>query len=216
MATSALSFRTPLGQARLAQLLVLGWMLLEAAVAIGSGIAARFIALTAFGADSLIELFSASVVLRQLLRRTERGSDAIVRNGERRASGLVGWALYAVIAYIVISSAASLLLGVRPEGSPLGIGLMVAAIFVMAALWRWRLRLADRLESPALKGDAACSAVCLYLAGTTLSGLVLNQLFGWSWADPVAALVLIWWIRGEAGEAWLRRSSPCLSSCDDP
>jgi len=201
MATSALSFRTPLGQARLAQLLVLGWMLLEAAVAIGSGIAARSIALTAFGADSLIELFSASVVLRQLLRRTERGSDAIVRNGERRASGLVGWALYAVIAYIVISSAASLLLGVRPEGSPLGIGLMVAAIFVMAALWRWRLRLADRLESPALKGDAACSAVCLYLAGTTLSGLVLNQLFCWWWADPVAALVLIWWIRGEAREA---------------
>lgn len=201
MATSAFSLRTPLRQARLAQLLVLVWMLLEAAVAIGSGIAARSIALTAFGADSLIELFTAGVVLRQLLRRSEQGSDAAVRDGERRASGLVGWALYAVIGYILLSSAASLLLGVRPEASPLGIGLMVAAILVMAALWRWRLNLADRLGSPALKGDAACSAVCLYLAGTTLVGLVLNQLLGWWWADPVAALALIWWIRGEANEA---------------
>jgi divalent metal cation (Fe/Co/Zn/Cd) transporter len=201
MATRALSFRTPLRQARLAQLLVLGWMLIEAGVAIWSGIAARSIALTAFGADSLIELFSAAVVLRQLLRRSDTGSDAARGEGERSASRLVGWALYAVIAYILVSSAASLLLGVRPEGSPVGIGLTVAALFVMAALWRWRLSLADRLGSPALKGDAACSAVCLYLAGTTLAGLVLNQLFGWWWADPIAALVLIWWIRGEANEA---------------
>jgi divalent metal cation (Fe/Co/Zn/Cd) transporter len=201
MATGALSFRTPLRQARLAQLLVLGWMLIEAGVAIWSGLAARSIALTAFGADSLIELFSAAVVLRQLLRRSDTGNDAALGEGERSASRLVGWALYAVIAYILISSSASLLLGVRPEGSPVGIGLTFAAIFVMAALWRWRLRLADRLRSPALKGDAACSAVCLYLAGTTLAGLVLNQLLGWWWADPIAALVLIWWIRGEANEA---------------
>ena len=201
MATRALNPRTPLQLARLAQLLVLGWMLVEAAVAIGSGIAARSIALTSFGADSLIELFSAGVVLRQLVRRANDGHDEPSGRGERQASRLVGWALYAVIAYILISSAVSLVVGIRPEHSPIGIGLTLVAILVMAALWRWRLSLADLIDSPALRGDAACSAVCLYLAGTTLVGLVLNQLFGLWWADPIAALALIWWIRGEANEA---------------
>ena len=217
MATNALTSRTPLRLARLAQVLVLGWMLIEAAVAIGSGIAARSIALTGFGADSIIELFSASVVLRQLLRRSNDGHDESLDHGERQASRLVGWALYAVIGYIVLSSAASFLFRVRPEGSPLGIGLTVAAIFVMAALWRWRLNLADRLGSPALKGDAACSAVCLYMAGTTLAGLILNQLFGYWWADPIAALALIWWIRGEANEALeaARTGQACQDDCSD-
>jgi len=71
----------------------------------------------------------------------------------------------------------------------------------MAVLWRWRLHLAERLGSPALRGDAACSVVCLYLAGATLVGLVLNSLFGFWWADSLAGLALIWWIRGEAQEA---------------
>lgn len=201
MAANSLELRSPLRHARQAQVLVLAWMLIEAAVAIGAGITAHSIALSAFGADSIIELFSAGVVLRQLLKRTQGGHDENLSDGERQASRLVGWALYAVIAFIVLSSAASLLLRLRPESSPVGVGLTVASIFVMAALWRWRLSLADRLRSPALKGDAACSAVCLYMAGTTLAGLALNQIFGWWWADPLAALALVWWIRGEANEA---------------
>ena len=64
-----------------------------------------------------------------------------------------------------------------------------------------RLRLADKLGSPALRGDAACSLVCLYMAGATLVGLALNELFGLWWADPLAGLALVWWIRGEAAEA---------------
>jgi len=176
-------------------------MSVEAAVAIGAGIAARSVALGAFGLDSLIELFSAAVVLRQLLHRREGDQDRALSAGERQASRLVGWALYAVIAFIVVSSAAALILGVHAEASTVGVVLAIAALGVMAILWRWRLGLADQLRSPALKGDAACSAVCLYLAGTTLAGLLLNQLFGLWWADSLAALALIWWIRGEANEA---------------
>ncbi|HVC78802.1 MAG TPA: hypothetical protein VND96_20010 [Candidatus Micrarchaeaceae archaeon] len=214
MAANTLELRSPLRQARQAQVLVLAWMLIEAAVAIGAGIAAHSIALSAFGADSIIELFSAGVVLRQLLKRTQYVQDEILSDGERQASRLVGWALYAVIAFIVLSSAASLLVGLRPESSFVGVGLTVTSIFVMAALWRWRLSLADRLRSPALKGDAACSAVCLYMAGTTLAGLALNQIFGWWWADPLAALALVWWIRGEANEA-LEAARTGQACCDD-
>src|ERR1700687_2328505 len=98
MAANSLELRSPLRQARQAQVLVLAWMLIEAAVAIGAGITAHSIPLRAFAADSIIELFSASVVLRQLLKRPEDGHDEVLSAGERQASRLVGWALYAVIA----------------------------------------------------------------------------------------------------------------------
>jgi divalent metal cation (Fe/Co/Zn/Cd) transporter len=190
-----------LQQARLAQWMTVGWMVIEGAIAIGAGIAAHSVALTAFGVDSGIELFSSIVVLRRLLQRSageERGS---MTGGERGATKLVGLALYGLIAYIVLSAGLALVFRFQPAASPLGIGLTIASLVIMAALWRWRLALADRLGSPALRGDAACSMVCLYMAGVALAGLLLNQVFGLWWADPLAGLALIWWIRGEANEA---------------
>ena len=58
-----------------------------------------------------------------------------------------------------------------------------------------------RLGSPALRADAACSVVCPSMSGVLLVGLLLNSLLGWWWADPVVALAMIWWRRGEASEA---------------
>lgn len=192
---------TPLREARLAQVLTVGWMVIEASIAIVAGLVARSVALTAFGVDSGVELFSSVVVLHRLLQRSESEERGSLSGGERRASRLVGYALYALIAYILLSAVVSLVLRIEPQRSPVGIGLTVASLGIMAGLWRWRLALADRLGSPALRGDAACSMVCLYMAGVALAGLVMNQLFGLWWADPLAAVALIWWIRGEAREA---------------
>lgn len=200
-----------LGQARLAQVLTIAWMIVEAGVALASGIAAHSLALTAFGFDSFIELFSSAIVLRRLIERSEGEEHGSSTRGERKASRLVGLALYVLIAYIVVAAVLGVALRVRPESSPIGVGLMVASIVIMAALWRWRLGLADRLGSPALRGDAACSVVCLYLAAATLVGLGLNGLFGWWWADPLAGLALVWWIRGEAGEA-IEAGTPGVSA----
>jgi divalent metal cation (Fe/Co/Zn/Cd) transporter len=188
-------------QARLAEALTLAWMAVELVVALWAGIAARSVALTTFGVDSGIELFTAAVVLRMFLLHTERATDEELDARERQASRLVGWGLYGLIVYIVVSSVGSLVSGSRPESSPVGVALAVAALVVMPILWRWRLSLARRLDSPALRADAACSLVCLYMSAVLLAGLLLNSLLGWWWADPVAALAMIWWIRGEAREA---------------
>ena len=200
--------RRPLGQARLAQAITVGWMVIEGVIAVGAGVVAHSVALTAFGFDSFIEVFSAAVVLRRVLERSESEERGSRTAGERTASRLVGWALYVLIAYIVVSATAGILLRLRPAASPVGLGLTVASIAIMTILWRWRLSLADRLGSPALRGDAACSVVCLYLGLATLAGLALNALFGWWWADPLAGLALIWWIRGEAKEALEASASP--------
>lgn len=202
MTVSAASTSSVLRQARLAQALTVAWMIVEGLVAITAGIGAHSVALTAFGVDSGIELFSSAVVLRRLLHRSEAEEPGSRSRGESRASRLVGGALYALIAYIVISAGIALVFRIRPAASPAGIGLTVAAVLVMTVLWRWRLALAARLGSPALRGDAACSVVCLYLAVVTLAGLLLNGALGLWWADPLAGLALVWWIRGEAAEAW--------------
>jgi divalent metal cation (Fe/Co/Zn/Cd) transporter len=190
-----------LAQARLAQAITVAWMLVEGVIAVGAGVVAHSVALTAFGFDSFIELFSAAVVLRRVLERSASEERDSRTAGERTASRLVGLALYLLIAYIVVSAAAGLLLRLRPEPTVVGMGLTLASIAIMTVLWRWRLSLADRLGSPALRGDAACSVVCLYLGIATLAGLALNAALGWWWADPIAGLALIWWIRGEAKEA---------------
>lgn len=188
-------------QARLAEALTIAWMVVELVVALASGIAARSVALTTFGVDSGIELFTALVVLRQLLLHTGRATNEELDARERQASRLVGWGLYGLIVYIVASSAWSLTSSSRPESSPAGLMLAIAALVIMPLLWRWRLTLARRLNSPALRADAACSLVCIYMSAVLLVGLLLNRLFGWWWADPLAALAMIWWIRGEAREA---------------
>jgi divalent metal cation (Fe/Co/Zn/Cd) transporter len=191
-----------LREARLAQSLTIAWMVVEGVVATAAGIGAHSVALTAFGVDSGIELFSSAVVLRRLLERSESEERGSLSRGERRASRLVGGALFALIAYIVVSAGIAIVLGIKPAAAPLGIGLTIASVLIMSVLWRWRLTLADRLGSPALRGDAACSVVCLYMAAMTLAGLLLNRGLGLWWADPVAGLALVWWIRGEAREAW--------------
>ncbi len=204
-------------QARLAQTLTAGWMVIELVVALVAGIAARSVALTTFGVDSGIEIFTSLIVLRQLLLHTDRATDEELDGRERQASRLVGWGLYGLIGYIVVSSAWSLLTRSEPEASTVGIVLAMAALIVMPVLWRWRLGLAGRLDSPALRGDAACSLVCIYMAAVLLFGLLLNRAFGWWWADPLAGLAMIWWIRGEANEALeaARTGRRCDDCSDD-
>jgi divalent metal cation (Fe/Co/Zn/Cd) transporter len=187
-------------RARLAQVFTVAWMLIELLVAVGAGVAAHSVALTASGAVSAIEFFAALVVLRHLGIRRDLGEDLLER-WERQASRLVGWGLWAVTAFIVGSSAATLLGGNHPDPSPVGIALAVSALLVMPWLWRWRLGLSNQLRSSALRADAARSEVCVYMAGALLVGLVLNRLFDWWWADPAAGLAMIWWIRGEADKA---------------
>src|ERR1700726_1862304 len=123
---------TPLEQARTAQGLTVAWMVIEAAIAITAGIAARSLALTTFGVDSGVELFSSVVVLHRLLQRSESEERGSLSGGERRASRLVGYALYALIVYIVLSAGASLVLRIEPQRSPVGIGLTLASLVIMA------------------------------------------------------------------------------------
>lgn len=191
--------------------LTIGWMILEAAVGIWAGFAARSVALIAFGLDSIIELVSATVVLVRL--RVENRGPAMtaeqVEHAERRASRVVGWSLVVLAAYVVVHSAYDLLTRAAPETSPVGIALAVAALIVMPALVRAKRRISADIGSVALRGDAAEGVVCAYMAATLLAGLVLRAAFAWWWADPVAALGIVYFIVREAREALVSGRTCC-------
>src|ERR1700716_553330 len=101
---------TLLGQARLAQGVTVGWMVVEAAIAIAAGIAGRSVALTAFGVDSGVMLFSSLADLSLSLQRSKSEERVSPPSVEPQVSLLVGFALYGLIAYIVLSAAVSLVL----------------------------------------------------------------------------------------------------------
>ncbi len=115
-----------------------------------------------------------------------------IGQAERRASWVTAMSLFALAVYIVADSAFAFITKTQPEASWWGVGLAVAAAIIMPLLWQGKLRVAKRIGSAALKADAACSVTCAYMSLALLVGLLLNRLFGWWWADPLAALVIVY------------------------
>jgi divalent metal cation (Fe/Co/Zn/Cd) transporter len=196
--------------------ITLFWMTVEASVAIIVGYATHSVSLQGFGIDSIIELLSGGVLLWRLLVEQRGSSIEAVEQAERRASWLTAIGLFALAVYIVADSAVTLITRSHPQASWWGIGLAIAAAIVMPLLWRSKLHIAQKIGSAALKADAMCSITCAYMSITLLIGLLLNILFGWWWADPVAALVLVYFIVQEGREALHEaRTGEACSCCDD-
>ena len=181
--------------------ITVGWMALEAVVAIGAGILAQSVLLTAFGLDSVIELITVGVLLWRLSTEARGGSLERVERAENRAAWVTGIALLLLCLYIVASAGVSLRTHRRPESAPVGIALALVALVGMPLLARRKRAIATRIDSAALRGDAACSITCAYMAGALLVGLILTAVLGWWWADSVAALGLLYWLQREAREA---------------
>jgi divalent metal cation (Fe/Co/Zn/Cd) transporter len=192
--------------------ITVGWMAIEAAIAIGAGIAARSVLLTAFGLDSIVELVTGGVLLWRLSTESRAGALDRVEAAERRAAWVAAFGLVALCAYVMGVSVIALLMHHHPDTSFTGIALALAATAGMPLLAREKRRIAARIGSTALRGDAACSITCAYMAGALLAGLVLTAAFGWWWADSLAALGLLYWLVPKAREA-LAGARAGRSSC---
>jgi divalent metal cation (Fe/Co/Zn/Cd) transporter len=163
----------------------LGWNLTEAAVAIGAGSFAASIALIGFGVDSLIESLSGAI----LLWRLQSSKRDEIR--ERLAHRLVGISFFLLALYVGFEAGKSLLRHEEPETSVVGIILSILSLIVMPLLARAKRRVAAKLNSRALHADSRQTHICAYLSAILLGGLLLNALFGWWWADPIAALCML-------------------------
>ncbi len=177
------------------------WMAVEAVLAIGAGIAARSVLLTAFGFDSVIELISGGTLLWRLSSEARGASSERIEAVERRATWISAVLLGLLCIYLIGVGLAGLLARLRPEGSALDVGVAAAAVVVMPLL-AWRKRRANvAIGSSALRADIAETIACAYMAGATLAGTALNLIAGLWWAEYVAALVLLIFIGRETREA---------------
>ena len=152
-----------------------------------AGFIAGSISLVGFGMDSFIEVTSASV----MLWRMSVDADIARRDrNERLSSKIVGSCFLALSVYIAYESVADLLRRQAPEQSLPGIVLACASLLVMPLLSRAKRKVGTALGSAAMRADATQTDFCVYLSAILLVGLLLNALFGWWWADPVAALAM--------------------------
>jgi divalent metal cation (Fe/Co/Zn/Cd) transporter len=162
--------------------LTIGWNSIEAVAAIGAGLLAGSIALVGFGFDSVIESLSGAIVLWRLFAGEVR---------EKLALRLVGGSFLILAAYVGFDAIKSLILKEPPEATYLGIGIAALSLVVMPVLARAKRKVAASLNSRAMLADSRQTDICAYLSAILLGGLGLNALFGFWWADPVAALVML-------------------------
>jgi divalent metal cation (Fe/Co/Zn/Cd) transporter len=184
----------------------IGYHVLEAAIAVGAGLAAGSIALIGFGADSLIESLAGLIVL-WLFTGARLGSST----AERRAQQLVAVSFFVLAAYVGVESLRSLLGGHEPEPSWVGIGLAAFTAATMPLLAAWKRRVGRRLNSSAAVKEASQTQLCAYLSIALLIGLGANALFGLWWMDPAAALVIAAVAMKEGRESW--RGDGCCDAC---
>ncbi len=163
----------------------IAWNAVEMVIAIGLGIAARSLALVAFGLDTMVELFASGVVVWHL-RHPGRGSDRVTAQALR----LVAWAFFVLAVVIAVGALSALVAGATPDESPLGIAYLALTAIVMLSLGAAKRATGRRLESEPLAAEARMSIIDAALALGVLLGLAANALFGWWWADSVAALLV--------------------------
>ena len=185
--------------------LTLVYNLLEAGVALWSGFATKSVALVGFGLDSVLECAAAGVLLWRLRLEFGGTSEAELQATERRVHRFVGVTFFALAAYVVGQAAWTLGFANPPEESWVGMALAGLSLTVMPVVAWAKIRAAREIGSAALRAEAKETLACSYLSFTLLVGLAANALWGFWWADPVAALAMVPWLIHEGREGFEAR-----------
>ena len=176
---------------------------METAVSLAAAWMARSPALLAFGGDSAIELLSAIVVLWRFR------SHAVQEESETLAARIAAVLLFVLAAYVAVVSVMTLLGHSEAKTTYLGIAILIAAASIMPWLAKEKRKLSAVTGSAALRADAAESALCAYLSLVALVGLGVNAIWHMTWADPVAALLIVPIIVREGWEAMHGKACRC-------
>lgn len=173
----------------------ISYNVIEAIIALTEGSRASSTALIGFGLDSVIEVSSAAAVAWQFA-----GRDPETR--EKVALRIIAFSFFALALYVTADSIRGLLGLGEARHSPIGIGVAAASLVIMPILSAAQRRTGRELGSASAVADSKQTLLCTYLSAVLLVGLLLNTLFGWSWADPIAALVIAAIAVREGINAW--------------
>ena len=182
----------------------IGWNSIEGLIAVAAGVVAGSVSLVGFGVDSFIEVASGSAVLWRMSMDADIHRREAV---ERRTLRIVGGCFIALAAYVAFESIRDLASHEAAGHSLPGILLACVSLVVMPLLSRAKRRVGKAMNSSAMHADAKQTEFCTYLSAIVLGGLVFNFLWGWWWADPIAALIMVPIIAKEGIEGL--RADPC-------
>jgi divalent metal cation (Fe/Co/Zn/Cd) transporter len=178
----------------------ISYNVIEAVVALTEGTRVSSSALVGFGLDSVVEISSAAAVAWQFSAK-----DPETR--EKTALRFIAMSFFALAAYVAVDAVLSLFGVGEARPSLIGIVLAAASLVVMPVLSLTQRRAGRELGSLSAVADSKQTLLCTYLSAILLVGLVLNSLWGWSWADPLAALGIAAIAVREGLNAW--RGDPC-------
>jgi divalent metal cation (Fe/Co/Zn/Cd) transporter len=181
--------------------LTIGWMTVEAFVAITTGVTAGSLVLLAFGLDSVIELASAGVLIWRLFVELRHGQE-FSETAERTASRIEGALLLLLAAYVTVAAVWRLWTGGGEEFSWPGFIVALVAIPAMRYLAQRKIAIADQIGSRALRADAIEAVTCGWLSFVVVVTLAAQWLFGAWWIDGVGSLAIVWLLVKEGREAW--------------
>ena len=184
---------------RLAQFTV-AYNVVEGVVAITAGLTAGLVSVIGFGIDSGIESIAAVLVGLRLAARLRHGRADEAK--ERLVLRAVAVTFFILAAYVTVEGIRRLVDGGAPDSSPLAIAILAASLVVMPVLAAAKRRVGLALRDNLILADAAETRICVLLSASTLAGVVLFQLTGAAWLDPVAAFVIAVFAIHEGREAW--------------
>jgi len=182
---------------------------LEAVISILAGVVAGSVALIGFGFDSIIEVGSS---IAGLWRLGADRSPVARQRAERWALRVIGVCFLLLAFYVLMDAVRTLVRREPPAESVIGIAIAAVSLVVMPLLARAKRRVAAQLSSSALTAEARQTSLCTYLSAILLGGLALNAVWGWWWADPVAALAMVPLI-GYEGVMAVRGRTVCAACC---
>ncbi len=174
--------------------LTLGWNVIGLGIVFAAALTSNSIALVGFALDSLIEIFASLVVVWQL--------KGVNQNREKLALLLIGGTFIVLALYILVQSLRTIITQIRPDTSILGISWLTATLIAMLVLAWGKYQTGKQLNNEVLLTEGRVTLVDAYLAGAVLTGLLLNALVGWWWADPLAGLIIVFYDFKEGWHAW--------------
>lgn len=190
--------------ARLLSWLTLGWLGIEAGVAIAAAVTAGSVALLGFGLDSGIEAIASIIVIWRFT-----GTRLASPTSERRAQQLVAISFFLLAPYIAVEAVHALAAGDRAETSIVGLVLTAGTAVFEPALGVAKRRIGARLGSSATAGEGSQNLLCAYLAMAVFAGLAANTLLGAWWLDSAVALGIAAWAVVEGARTWAGQSAGC-------
>lgn len=171
------------------------------------------LALFGFGSDSFIEVIS-GIGIAYMIIRIQKSQISDRGNFERTALRITGFAFYALVLGLVITSIYNILSGYNPITTFWGVVISTISILVMWLLVAGKRKVGIKLNSAPILADANCTMVCVYMSIILLISSGIYELTSIPYIDSMGTLGLSYFAYKEGKECFEKANSNKYCSCD--